>query len=238
MGRPWYEELYDDFARYDQEPSAQGTQGQVDFIERIIRYDRSKRILDVGCGSGRHALELSRRGYPVVGIDLSPSMLEKGRQTAQAEQLTVEFVEGDARRMAFSEEFDVAVILGEGAFSLMETDEMDQLILAQAAQALRPGGVLIMTAPNAAHMLGQEEPAGSFDPITLRETFTVEKIDAQGNRHLLECTQRYYTCPELGWMLKDAGIGEIEFFAVSGPTYERHGKPSTAHFEFGAIAVR
>jgi ubiquinone/menaquinone biosynthesis C-methylase UbiE len=102
-GRPWYEELYDDFANYDQESYAQGTQGQVDFIERIIGYDQSKRILDVGCGTGRRALELSRRGYPVVGIDLSPSMLEQARWKARAEQLTVESVHGDARTTAFNE---------------------------------------------------------------------------------------------------------------------------------------
>jgi SAM-dependent methyltransferase len=96
-GRPWYEELYDDFANYDQESYAQGTQGQVDFIERIIGYDQSKRILDVGCGTGRRALELSRRGYPVVGIDLSPSMLEQARWKARAEQLTVESVHGVVR---------------------------------------------------------------------------------------------------------------------------------------------
>jgi 2-polyprenyl-3-methyl-5-hydroxy-6-metoxy-1,4-benzoquinol methylase len=236
MGKPWYEELYRDFADYDQEPYTQGTQGQVDFIERIIGYDRSKRILDVGCGAGRHALELSRRGYPVVGIDLSPSMLEQGRKIAAAEQLTVEFVQGDARRMVFNEEFDVAVILCEGAFSLVETDEMDRMILVQVAQALRPGGVLVMTAPNAAHMLAQGQSAGAFDPVTLRETFTLEKTDSQGIRQLLECTQRYYTCPELGWMLKDAGFGDIEFFAVRGSSFERHGRPSPTDFEFGVIA--
>jgi SAM-dependent methyltransferase len=238
VGRPWYEELYDDFTNYDQEPYAQGTQGQVDFIERIIGYDRSKRILDVGCGTGRHALELSRRGYSVVGIDLSPSMLEQGHRIADAEQLTVQFVQGDARRMAFNDEFDVAVMLCEGAFSLMETDEMDRMILTQVAQALRQAGTLILTAPNAAYMLAQEESAETFDLTTLRETFTLEKTDFQGTRRLLECTQRYYTCPELRWMLKDASFGGIEFFAVSGSSYERHGRPSAAHFEFGAISFK
>jgi SAM-dependent methyltransferase len=238
MTRPWYEELYDDFTNYNQEPYTQGTQGQVDFIERVIGYDRSKRILDVGCGTGRHALELSRRGYAVVGIDLSASMLEQGRKIAQAQHLPVEFVQDDARRIAFSDEFDVAIILCEGAFSLMETDEMDRIILARAAQALRASGILILTAPNAAHMFGEEESAEGFDPITLRETFTLEKTDSHGNRRLLECTQRYYTCPELKRMLSDAGFTRIEFFAVSASGYARHGRPSPADFEFGAIAFR
>jgi SAM-dependent methyltransferase len=238
MARPWYEELYDGLEGYDQETYAQGTQAEVDFIERIIGYDRSKVILDVGCGTGRHALELSRRGYSVVGIDLSLSMLAKGREIALVEQLGVKFVEGDARTMAFSEDFDIAIMLCEGAFSLVESDEMDRLILSQVARALRPEGTLIMTAPNAAYMFVRQGSANEFDPVTLREAFTLEKVDTQGNRRLLDCTQRYYTCPELNWLLKEAGFREIEFFAVKDTGYERHGQPFPAHFELGAIALK
>jgi 2-polyprenyl-3-methyl-5-hydroxy-6-metoxy-1,4-benzoquinol methylase len=72
--KQWYEELYEDFAAYDKEPYTQSTGGEVDFVESEIGHDHSKRILDVGCGNGRHTLELARRGYAVVGIDLSASL--------------------------------------------------------------------------------------------------------------------------------------------------------------------
>lgn len=62
---------------YDNEPFTKGTKGEVDFIEKEINCDKSRKILDVGCGTGRHALELARRGYSVVGVDLSKSMLDK-----------------------------------------------------------------------------------------------------------------------------------------------------------------
>ncbi|CAD7840700.1 MAG: hypothetical protein [Olavius algarvensis Delta 4 endosymbiont] len=68
----WYEALFANYGRkYDQEPFTQGTLGECDFIEQEIACDKSLRILDMGCGTGRHALELTRRGYTVTGIDLS-----------------------------------------------------------------------------------------------------------------------------------------------------------------------
>jgi len=124
--KQWYEELFEDFAEsYEEEEFTKGTQGEVDFIETEIDYDRSRHILDVGCGTGRHSLELARRGYRVTGLDLSESMLAKARSRASKEKLDVEFIRGDARLFSFPEAFDVVIMLCEGAFSLMETDEMN-----------------------------------------------------------------------------------------------------------------
>jgi 2-polyprenyl-3-methyl-5-hydroxy-6-metoxy-1,4-benzoquinol methylase len=70
--KKWYEELFTNFAKtYDKEIFTQGTRAEVDFIEREISRDRKKKMLDVGCGTGRHAIELAKRGYKVTGIDLS-----------------------------------------------------------------------------------------------------------------------------------------------------------------------
>jgi 2-polyprenyl-3-methyl-5-hydroxy-6-metoxy-1,4-benzoquinol methylase len=72
--KQWYEVLFEDYAdKYDNESFTTGTTGEVDFIENEIGYNKSFKILDVGCGTGRHSLELARRGYNVTGIDLSES---------------------------------------------------------------------------------------------------------------------------------------------------------------------
>ena len=69
--KPWYEELFTDYARtYDKESFTQGTIQEVDFIESEIDSDKNRNILDIGCGTGRHAIELAKRGYKVTGIDL------------------------------------------------------------------------------------------------------------------------------------------------------------------------
>ena len=244
--RPWYVELYEHFPGYDREPYTQGTQGEVDFIEQEIGHDRAKTILDVGCGTGRHALELCRRGYQVVGLDLSGSLLARGREVAQAENLDVAFIAGDARTLDFEAQFDVALSICEGAFSLVETDEMDLLILENVARALqcpepaegKPGGKFILTAPNAAFMLTRDPGEGAFDVMTFRETFTLEATGVDGSKRSLDCTQRYYTCPELKWLLEQAGFRTVEFFGVTEAGFDRQVRPSKDHFEIGVIAER
>ena len=237
MTRQWYEELYENFNTYSDEPYVQNTREEVDFIEQEIDYDQSKRILDVGCGNGRHVLELTRRGYHVVGIDLSESMLAQGRRTAKNENLNMKLIQCDARKLQFQNEFDVAIMLCEGAFSLMEEDEMDQAILVNISGALHSNGKLIMTAPNAVFKLTQQSD-DSFSRVTFREVFTLDKTKSDGSKVRLNCTQRYYTCPELNWMLKEAGFQRVEFFACTKAGYDRNLEPDIVHFEFGAIAIK
>ncbi len=132
----WYEILFANYAnQYDNLPFTTGTIGEVDFIESEINHDRTTRILDLGCGTGRHAIELARRGYTVVGVDLSESMLNKARSKAQAAGVVVEFRQADARHLQFNGEFGLAIMLCEGAFPLMQTDEENFTILQSAAKA-------------------------------------------------------------------------------------------------------
>ena len=64
----------------------------------------------------------------------------------------------------------------------------------------------------------------------------LETVDREGNKKVLDCTQRYYTCPELRWLLKHVGFRRVEFFGVteSGPSHQV--KPAKEHFELGVIA--
>ena len=101
--KQWYEELFANYARaYDRECFTQGTLQEVGFIEAEIASDKRVRILDVGCGTGRHAIELARRGYQVTGIDLSANQLAHAREKALAAGVQVDFEQRDARSPHFA----------------------------------------------------------------------------------------------------------------------------------------
>ena len=147
--KQWYEELFENYAlQYEKEIYTQGTVGECDFIEKEIDYNKHIKILDIGCGTGRHSRELAKRGYTVTGIDLSQSQLNRAKELADKEGLNITYQIHDARELTFSNEFDLVIMLCEGAFSLMETDEMNYRILQNAANALKAGGKIIFTTLN------------------------------------------------------------------------------------------
>ena len=147
--KQWYELLFENYSqKYDNECFTQGTIGECDFIEKELDFDKSLRILDVGCGTGRHTLELTKRGYSVTGIDLSESQLNRAREKAVNQNLTIDFRLQDARELTFDREFDMAIMLCEGGFPLMETDEMNYEILKSVTKSLKKPGKFIFTTFN------------------------------------------------------------------------------------------
>ena len=100
--KQWYEALFENYGKkYDSECFTQGTIGECDFIEQETGHDRNIRILDIGCGTGRHSIELTRRGYTVTGVDLSDSQLARAREKAAADKLAIRFLKHDARELPF-----------------------------------------------------------------------------------------------------------------------------------------
>lgn len=73
------------------------------------------RLIDIGCGTGRHSIELTKRGYNITGIDLSESQLARANEKAKQLSLKIDFRQHDARKLPFDKEFDVGIMLCEGA---------------------------------------------------------------------------------------------------------------------------
>ena len=250
--KKWYESLFENYAhKYDKECYVQGTIGECDFIEQELGYDKSVKIIDVGCGTGRHSIELTKRGYHVTGIDLSDSQLARAREKAKQLNLKIDFQKHDARDLPFIGEFDAVMMLCEGGFSLMETDEMNFEILKNATKALKSKGKLIFTTLNglfplfhsvnefykSAQKEGQSQcKECSFDLMTFRDYNTVIFEDDSGNKRELKCNERYYVPSEIKWLLKTLGYKRIDIFGAKLGAYSRNDKLTTDDFQMLVIA--
>ncbi len=248
--KQWYEELFTDYAeKYENEIFTQGTLGEVDFLVSEINKDKNVKILDIGCGTGRHAVELAKQGYNVTGIDLSESMLNRAIEKAQNLNLDIDFQIADARKLPFENQFDLVIMICEGAFPLMETDEMNFEILKNAAKALKNNGKLIFTTLNGLYPLYHSvkdfmdsnvvdgaSKDNSFDLMTFRDISTFEFEDDNGNLKVLECNERYYVPSEITWLLKSLNFSKIDIFGCEIGNFSRNVELTTEDYEMLVIA--
>lgn len=248
----WYEELFENYGlKYDEEIFTKGTLGECDFIEQEAGFNRSIKILDIGCGTGRHSIELARRGYNITGVDFSESQLSRAKEKAKNQNLTVDFRKHDARNLPFEREYDLTIMICEGAFPLMETDEMNFQILQGAARALKDNGKLIFTTLNGLFPLfhsvkefmeQNQEPDGaryenlSFDLMTFRDHNTTIFTDDDGNVKELACDERYYVPSEITWLLKSLNFKKIDIYGARLGAFSRNDQLTTEDFEMLVIA--
>ena len=252
--KPWYESLFENYGlKYDHECFTHGTAGECDFIEEEILFNRNSLILDLGCGTGRHAIELARRGYTVTGVDLSESMLNRARDKALELQVVVDFEKKDARNLDYMEQFDLVIMLCEGAFPLMETDEMNFRILHNAANSLKPKGKLIFTTLNGLFplyhsvkdFLASQKKDGnvstdknSFDLLTFRDINVTTVEDDSGNKKELQCNERYYIPPEITWLLKSLHFEKVDIYGARLGAFSRSNPLTTEDFEMLVVAEK
>lgn len=254
MKKQWYESLFENYAlTYDRESFTQGTSGECDFLEQEFNHDPSLKILDVGCGTGRHAIELTRRGYSITGVDLSENQLSRAKEKAREQGLTIPFLCHDARNLPFRNEFDAAVMLCEGGFPLMETDEMNFGILRGVTRALKADGLFIFTTLNGLFPLyhsveqfcaatgtgGQATyRSNTFDLMTFRDHNITELEDDSGKKLTLDCNERYYVPSEITWLLRTLGFGRISIFGARLGAFSRNDVLTTEDFEMLVIAKK
>jgi len=253
--KQWYETLFENYAdKYEKEPYTKGTIGECDFIEKEIGYNKDLKILDIGCGTGRHSIELAKRGYNVFGIDLSDSMLQKAQENAKRENVHVTFKKHDARRLPFTSEFDVIIMMCEGAFPLMETDEMNYKILQSASNSLKPkNSKFIFTTLNGlfplfhsvkdfmASQKGYDTvkcSENSFDLMTFRDHNITTFEDDDGKKTELQCNERFYVPCEITWLLKTLGFTTIDIFGAKHGAFSRTDVLTTEDFEMMVIAEK
>jgi SAM-dependent methyltransferase len=223
--KPWYEEVFDeDFLRTLPFMTPEQTAREVSFIREALSPPAGGEVLDVGCGYGRHALELAQQGLRLTGLDLSLPMLIRAADHAQKRGLPVNFVHADMREMTYNGQFDAAYCM---LSSFGYFDEETNLRVATAiCRALKPGGRFLLDIINRDYIIGDlpsrvwwegdgcvvlEEV--DFNYHTSRVLIRRSVVFGNGRQSEQEISLRAYSLHEVGKLLRQAGLRVLD---VSG----------------------
>jgi len=223
--RYWWDELFgDDFLRTMDRLTDDQVNREVTFIEESLGLQQGGMILDLACGSGRHAVEMAVRGYNVVGYDLSVAMLARAADEAHERNQKLNFLHGDMRDIGFEEMFD-GVYCWSTSFGYFD-DEKNSLVAQRIHRALRTGGMLLLDVANR-DFVTQRQPSlvwfegeGCVCMDEMRVDFIHSRLRVKrmvmlddGRTRELDYSIRLYTLHELGRLLHDVGFKVTE---VSG----------------------
>jgi SAM-dependent methyltransferase len=197
----------------------------------MLNLKAGMRVLDVGCGPGRHAYELARRGITVHGIDISQTFVDLANDSAPP---GATFERMDARALTFEAEFDAAICLCQGAFGLMTANGQDVDVLKGIRRALKDGGGLALSAFNAYFAVKYFEQA-SFNAGTGVSHEVTEIRNQEGAAQTVDLWTGCYTPRELRLMLS---VCDFEPHSISSvdPGGYAEGPATTESSEFLVVA--
>ncbi|MBD3335144.1 MAG: methyltransferase domain-containing protein [Candidatus Eisenbacteria bacterium] len=201
---------------------------EVDFLLDVLALQPGDSILDVGCGTGRHAIELAKRGYEVTGLDLSEEMLKQAEAGARAAGVELNLIHADAARFSPAKAYDAVICLCEGSFGLLgrADDPIDQplAILCNISRSLKPQASVLMTVLNGAHMIrkstNDDVAKGRFDPLRMVESTT---LSPREDLPAIAVRERAFVPTELALLCRLAGLTVIDMW---GGTAGNWGKRS------------
>jgi SAM-dependent methyltransferase len=260
----WFEELADHLGEaYLRYSFTKGTENEVAFLVDELGLGPGHRVLDVGCGPGRHAHALAARGIDVLGVDISERFVELARRAAPA---GATFERIDARRMPFDEEFDAVISLCQGAFGLSaggppapsalldasagrvpgiapgagpgaRAGDPDAAVLDGMARALRRGGRLAVSAFSAYFQVRYLEQADDFDAASGVNHEHTTLRSPEGEEAAAELWTTCFTPRELRLLAQRAGLEVRDLWSVTPGDYARR-EPDLDHPELLMVAVR
>jgi len=200
------------------------TRKEVDLFSEILNLTADDTILDLCCGQGRHALEITRRGFKVEGLDRSRYLIQKAKASAKKENLSVKFKEGDARKLPFSpDNFEAVMMLGN-SFGYFETVQDDLRILKEIFRVLKPWGRLLLDVTDGEYVK-EKFQARSWEWIS-KKLFVCRERSLSADRQRLISrevvtdvtkgviadqfyAERLYTKENLLTLFKEAGFSDV-----------------------------
>ena len=220
----WYKTAFrHDYLRVYLHRNDEEARRQVDFLLHCMDIPPACEILDLGCGDGRHSLELARRGYRVTGLDLSDELLARARSRAAEEELDITFIQGDMRDPPGISAFDLVVNFFT-SFGYFQEHRENERVLDAIARSLRPGGRFLMDYLNREYVISTIVPVDNRtvegmeveqrrwitgDPSEKGGHVRINKqvrIREDGAERSYEESVRMYTLEELSEMMARAGL--------------------------------
>jgi SAM-dependent methyltransferase len=216
-----WQQFFDSFApHYDREVFTSNTAAEIPFLVTHLRPPPGGRILDIGCGTGRHSVGLAKLGYRLTGVDLSSGMLSQAEARARAASVTVELVQANAVVFARPDAFDTAICLCEGSLGLLAPEddalERDVAIVRNICRSLRPGGRVVVTILNACRQIreyrDEDVASGRFDVVNLTEHHDPPPDLPAGTVWPEGLRERGYTPPEIRRVFMMAGFHNVNVY--------------------------
>ena len=232
VDRHWFEDIADHAGRaYLRYSFTKGTSQEVGFLVDTLGLRPGMRVLDVGCGPGRHCHELAARGISVVGVDRS------WRFVSLAGGGPGHYVRGDARALPLPDgSFDSVISLCQGGFGLLGGDE-DAVALGEMLRVLRPGGRAALSAFSAYFQLRWLEEGDTFDADRgVNHERSVVK-DESGAEETFDLWTTCFTPRELRLLASAAG-GVVEHLWSVTPGEYAPRAPDLDHPEWLAVLRR
>jgi SAM-dependent methyltransferase len=176
---------------------------EVDHLVDALGLQAGDRVLDVGCGPGRHAHELARRGIRCHGIDISERFVALAVDGAPP---GATFAVGDARALDPDlAHFDAVIALCQGAFGMSLDDGDDEAVLRNMAAAVRPGGAVALTAFNA-YFAVRHHTEADFDALAGVAHEVTDVRDEDGRSREVDLWTGCYTPRELRLLVRSVGL--------------------------------
>ena len=228
----WFEPIAEHMGRaYLRYSFTMGTRQEIDAVIEWLGLEAGMRVLDVGCGPGRHAHELARRGISCHGIDISQRFVDIAAESAPD---GATFERMDARSLSFESEFDAVICLCQGAFGLMTANGDDVIVLEGIRRALKPGGRLALSAFSSYFAVKYFEEA-VFDAASGVNHELTEVKDENGATKQVDLWTGCYTPRELRLLMDRVGMTVDHIYSVSPGEY-LPAEPSVETPEFLLVA--
>lgn len=218
-------------AHYERNAFTGGTEQEVGFLREALALQSGSRLVDVGCGTGRHARSLARDGVVVVGVDLSAGLLRAAAQRGPGS-----WIQADARRLPLrSQAADAVMSVCQGGFGI--TPGGDERVLSEMVRVLAPGGRLVLTAFSVAFATRWLVAGDAFDVERGLLHSAADVRGADGHSRRFDLWTQCYTPPHLRLLARDAGL-EVEGVYGAEPGDYRRRPPTLRDPELLLVARR